>query len=162
MKSTTKRILAVAAVLGLGTVAAFAATGKTCGAWSGRHEMRMAMRNTWQLEAAPGQRDPQRLADALKLKPEQQASWQAYVATLASPGGDHGAAAAPGSAASTAPERLEGALADAQQREQRAHARLEAMKALYAQLSPEQRKVFDDAKATPFRSRHVHDGSDRS
>ncbi len=100
------------------------------------------------LEMAPGRFDPQRLADALKLEPAQQAAWQAYAATLkprpgaAAPVTD-GAAKGTAAATDTAPQRLEALLTVAAQRQQQARERLDAMKTLYAQLNPEQRKTFD-------------------
>jgi len=135
MRIHKKRLLVLAAI-GVGLVTALAACSAGANGCK-NYGSRAAV--DWNLEHPPGQRDPQHLASALHLSPEQQPVWEAYVATLSTPTAD----LARGGAEASAPQRLESALAWTQAREQAASTRLAAMKALYAQLTPEQRKVFD-------------------
>jgi len=88
-----------------------------------------------------------RLAEALKLTPAQQPVWQAFVASMTPPQkGER-----PGQrltkeqrTAMTAPQRLERRIALQKERTARMEARLSALNGLYAVLTPEQRKVFDE------------------
>lgn len=91
------------------------------------------------------------LKEKLKLAPNQEAAWNAF--TAASQGGTR----EPGSEAMrddfaklSTPERLERMQARAEMRHARMTARVETIEAFYAQLTPEQQKVFD-AEAMPDR-----------
>lgn len=88
-----------------------------------------------------------KLADALKLTPAQQPVWQAFVASTTPPqkGERRGQRLTKEQrAALTAPQRLERRIALQKERTARMEARLSALNSLYAALSPEQRKVFDE------------------
>ena len=88
-----------------------------------------------------------KLADALKLTPAQQPVWQAFVASMTPPQQGERAGqrlSKEQRAALTAPQRLERRIALQKQRTARMEARLSALNSLYAALSPEQRKVFDE------------------
>lgn len=153
MKPLRKRFIVAAALLGIVATGAIASRSEACehGPWASRQQAMHIISSAWSLEAAPGQGNPQRLAEQLKLKPDQQAAWDAYVATLGNNKADKDSDKP--SEATTTPERLARALVTTQAREQRASARLEAMKTLYAQLTPEQRTTFDQAQR-PFFGHH--------
>ena len=89
-----------------------------------------------------------RLQDALKLTPAQQPVWQAFVASMTPPQGGRmqQRLSREERAALTAPQRLERRIAMQKQRIARMEARLSALNSLYAALTPEQRKVFDEQK----------------
>ena len=88
-----------------------------------------------------------RLAEALKLTPAQQPVWQAFVASMSAPHKGERAVerlSREERAALTAPQRLERRIARQKERTARMEARLSALNSLYAALTPEQRKVFDE------------------
>jgi Spy/CpxP family protein refolding chaperone len=88
-----------------------------------------------------------RLAESLKLTPAHQPVWQAFVASMTPPQqGEHAGQrlSKEQRAALTAPQRLERRIAMQKQRTARMEARLSALNSLYAALTPEQRKVFDE------------------
>jgi Spy/CpxP family protein refolding chaperone len=91
-----------------------------------------------------------KLADALKLTPAQQPVWQAFVASMTPPqkGERAGQRLSKEQRAAltalTAPQRLERRIAMQKERTARMEARLSALNSLYAALTPEQRKVFDE------------------
>lgn len=88
-----------------------------------------------------------KLQEALKLTPAQQPVWQAFVASMTPPQKGERAGqrlSKEQRAALTAPQRLERRIAMQKQRTARMEARLSALNSLYAALSPEQRKVFDE------------------
>lgn len=88
-----------------------------------------------------------KLADALKLTPAQQPVWQAFVASMTPPQKGERAGqrlSKEQRAALTAPQRLERRIAMQKERTARMEARLSALNSLYAALTPEQRKVFDE------------------
>jgi hypothetical protein len=89
-----------------------------------------------------------RLAESLKLTPAQQPVWQAFVASMNPQQGDRAGQRLTKEqrAALTAPQRLERRIAMQKQRTARMEARLSALNSLYAALTPEQRKVFDEQK----------------
>ncbi|MCD2516998.1 Spy/CpxP family protein refolding chaperone [Massilia sp. G4R7] len=90
-----------------------------------------------------------RLADDLKLTRAQQPVWQAFVASMApQQQGDRAGQRLTKEqrTALTAPQRLERQIAMQKQRTARMEARLSALNSLYAALTPEQRKVFDEQK----------------
>lgn len=96
------------------------------------------------------------LKDKLKLAPEQEAAWSAFTES-AQPGPRHGGldrgAMREQFAQLSTPERLDRMQAMAEQRQARKAQRAEAIKAFYAQLTPEQQQVFD-AEAMPQRHSH--------
>jgi protein CpxP len=98
-----------------------------------------------------------KLAAELKLTPAQQPVWQAFVASMSPPQKGERAGqrlGKEGRAALTAPQRLEGRIAMQKQRTARMEARLSALNSLYAALTPEQRKVFDEQKQGRRGGRH--------
>lgn len=107
------------------------------------------------------------LKDKLQLKPEQETAWQAFNSAMPGKGPmgrtDRQALREEFAKLST-PQRLDMMLARADERRDRMVRRAEAVKQFYAQLSPEQQKVFD-AEARPFREgrqgHHRHHGGPR-
>jgi hypothetical protein len=101
-----------------------------------------------------------KLKEKLNLKPEQEAAWNAFAST-AKPGvqrtGMDRAAKKAEFAKLSTPERLDKMLAMADMRRVRMAERAAAVKAFYAQLTPEQQGVFD-AEARPKRhgGHHFH------
>lgn len=97
------------------------------------------------------------LRDKLKLTQNQEAAWKTFTASMA-PAADR--AKRPDRAEMeklTAPERMEKMLERSKQRQDAMAARLQAVKKFYAQLTPEQQKVFNDEFAKPHRfGRHGH------
>lgn len=93
----------------------------------------------------------------LKLAPDQEAAWSAF-AESAQPGPRHGGmergAMRERLAQLSTPERLDRMQAMAGQRQARMAQRAEAVKVFYAQLTPEQQRVFD-AEALPQRHSHT-------
>jgi Spy/CpxP family protein refolding chaperone len=100
------------------------------------------------------------LKEKLKLKPEQEAAWNAFSSASQSGmrpmGGDRQAVQGELDKLST-PQRLDRIQAMSDVRRARLAERAEAIKAFYAQLTPEQQGVFD-AEAMPgrFRGHHPH------
>ncbi len=131
--------------------------GPGCEARQGQQAQRQEMRQAFRKDMRA-----KRLAvlkDKLQLQPRQEAAWQAF--TNAVPG--KGPMAREGRQALrdelgklSTPERLDRMMARADERRARMVQGAEAVKQFYAQLSPEQQKVFD-AEARPFREgRHGH------
>ncbi len=90
-----------------------------------------------------------KLAETLKLTPAQQPVWQAFVASMTPPQKGERAGqrlSKEQRAALTAPQRLERHIAMQKERTARMEARLSALNSLYAALTPEQRKVFDEQR----------------
>ena len=88
-----------------------------------------------------------KLAESLKLTPAQQPVWQAFVASMTPAQKGERANQRLNKeqrAALTTPQRLERRIALQKERTARMEARLSALNSLYAALSPEQRKVFDE------------------
>lgn len=102
-----------------------------------RHAERHAKRAEHRAQRA------QKLHDALKLAPAQEAAWVAYSGAIKPPAraerGERGAWKS-----MTAPERMEKRVARAKQRVEMMEARLAATSTFYATLSPEQKKLFDE------------------
>ncbi len=98
-----------------------------------------------------------RLAESLKLTPAQQPVWQAFVASMTPPQKGERAGqrlTKEQRAALTAPQRLERRIALQKQRTARMEARLSALNSLYAALTPEQRKLFDEQQQHRRGGRH--------
>lgn len=100
------------------------------------------------------------LKEKLKLKPEQEAAWNAFAS--ASQPGEHPVGvdrqAVRGEFAKlTTPQRLDKMLAVSDQRHARMVERSQAIKAFYAQLTPEQQSVFDaEAMSGRHEGEHHH------
>lgn len=98
------------------------------------------------------------LKEKLKLAPGQEAAWSKFADASqpgrGKPGMDRKAMRDEFDKLST-PERLDRMQAMSEMRRARMAERAEAIRAFYAQLNPEQQKVFD-AEAMPFRHRGHH------
>lgn len=88
----------------------------------------------------------QKLHDALKLAPAQEAAWASYMAAIKPQArAERGERPAKGTwKALPAPERMEKRLAMAKRRVEMMEARLAATSTFYATLTPEQKKLFDE------------------
>lgn len=122
-------------------------------------EARQGMQGKAQDQGRFQEKRTQRLAalkDKLQLQPSQEAAWQTF--TQATPGKgpmsrEDRQSMRASFKAMTLPERMDMMLARADQRRAGMAQRTEALKQFYAQLSPEQQKVFD-AEAMNFRQGH--------
>ncbi len=148
-----KRALMVALIAGSGILGASAFAMTAAGPGS-----------KWDCEARHGQQFHARweahraahlsaLKEKLKLKPEQEAAWTTFAS--ASQPGEHPMGmdrqAMRGEFAKlTTPQRLDKMLDMADQRHAKMAERAQAIKTFYAQLTPEQQRVFD-AEAMPGR-----------
>ncbi|MCA1247399.1 Spy/CpxP family protein refolding chaperone [Massilia sp. MS-15] len=101
-----------------------------------------------------------KLAESLKLTPAQQPVWQAFVASTTPQQGEHAGQRLTREqrAALSAPQRLERRIALQKQRTARMEARLSALNSLYAALTPEQRKLFDEQQRRGGRHHGGHGG----
>jgi protein CpxP len=102
------------------------------------------------------------LHDKLALTANQEAAWKTFTASMA-PAADH--AKRPDRAEwdkLSAPERMEKMLDRSKQRQDAMATRLQAVKKFYAQLTPEQQKVFNDEFAKPHRFGHRGQHHERS
>ena len=133
--SRSKKFIVAAVVVALGATAVVAAK-------SGGHCSHGGEFGDGPRTAEFAKRHSERLQTELKLTTEQQPIWATYAATLGGP-----AAALPNAdfKTMTAPEKLERRLALQQQQQTNASAQLQALKSLYAVLTPEQKKVIDSA-----------------
>lgn len=97
------------------------------------------------------------LHDKLKLTQNQEAAWKTFTASTTPAGHGHGKR--PDRAEWTklsAPERMEKMMERSKQRQDAMASRLQAVKVFYAQLTPEQQKVFNDSFAKPHHSDRRH------
>lgn len=138
MKTIRKSLLIALTVIGMGTaaLAAQADDGRQgCGPMheghSGKYAEHMAKYQA-------------RLHDKLKLSAAQEPAWNAFTAA-ATPkmAGNHPDRAAIGKM--SAPERMEKWIALSKEHAAAQESRLAALKTFYAQLTPEQKKIFDDS-----------------
>ncbi|WP_317205708.1 Spy/CpxP family protein refolding chaperone [Janthinobacterium sp.] len=141
MNTFRKTLLIAFAVAGLST-----ATLAVHAADAPRHD-KMAMHEEDGAKMAERMAKHQaKLHEKLKLSAAQEPAWAAFTAAAMAktPGAhmDH-AAMATAMAKLTAPERLEQWIAMSKERLATQESRLAALKTFYAQLTPEQRKVFD-------------------
>jgi len=153
----TKRALMVGLLAGCGILAAssFAMpAGDTAGkpGCEARHGQKAEARGEHRAKRLEG------LKAKLNLVPEQEAAWNGF-ASAGQPGmhrmgGDRQAMRGEFATLST-PERLDRMQARSEMRRVRMAERAEAIKTFYAQLTPEQQKVFD-AEAMPKRHRGHH------
>ena len=86
----------------------------------------------------------QRLHLALKLRPEQEAAWNTFQESHPFASGGPAHTSPPDLEALTAPERAEKMLEWQKQHQDAMSKHVVALKAFYAQLSPEQKKTFDE------------------
>ena len=154
----TQRVLLVGLIAGSGILAASAfamperdAAGKPgCEARHGQNADARGERRAAHLAA---------LKDKLKLAPEQEAAWNAFASAgqpgMNRTGGDRPAMRAEFAMLST-PERVDRMQAMAEARSTRMAERAEAIKAFYAQLTEEQKKVFDAEAMTGRHRGHHH------
>ena len=90
-----------------------------------------------------------KLHAALKLTPEQETAWNSFVEKM-KPSGPTQRPDWSKLAKATAPERMESMLSFMKTRQTEMESRLQVVKDFYAQLTPEQQKVFD----SKFMARH--------
>ena len=93
-----------------------------------------------------------RMHDALKITPAQEAAWQAYLSALKSNMPQRGQFDRAAFKQMPAPERMEKRIEMARSHITRMENNLAATKTFYAQLTPEQQKLFDE-KAGRFSQR---------
>ena len=132
-------------------------------------EQRLAKKAEWQAKAGERRAKMEqkraerqaKLHDSLKLSAQQQPAWDAFVASMAPPnkGERTGRPDRAAWASLTAPQRMEKQIAMQKERTARMEARLSALNSFYAQLTPEQRKTFDEqAKHRKGPRHHGHHG----
>ena len=85
----------------------------------------------------------EQLKAALKLSPAQEGAWTAYTAAMQPPAQRPARMDRAEMAQLTTPQRIERMQAVQAERQQFMNQRLDAVKAFYAQLTPEQQKVYD-------------------
>lgn len=100
-----------------------------------------------------------RMHDALKITPAQEGAWQAYISALKSNMPQRGQFDRTAFKQMPAPERMEKRIEMSRTHIDRMEANLAATKTFYAQLTPEQQKLFDE-KAGRF-GHHRHHGHAR-
>lgn len=121
-----------------------AATGVAPAAAAVKHEHHQRHAHNKADWAARKAAREQKLHDALKLTPAQEAAWASYsAATKREPRMERGER--PNWKAMSAPERMEKRLAMARERVAKMEARLAATTTFYGTLTPEQKKVFDES-----------------
>lgn len=172
MNSLRKNLIVALTAAGL-FGAAIGAQAQTAAPAEGRPaltaEQRLAKKAEWQAKAGERRAKMERhraerqakLRDALKLNAQQQPAWDAFVASQA-PHKKGERAARPDRAAwasLTAPQRMQKGIDLQKQRTARMEQRLAALNSFYAQLTPEQRKTFDEqAKHRKGPRHHGHHG----
>jgi len=100
-----------------------------------------------------------KLHDKLKLSAEQEPAWNTFAAAMAPDMSKMGQRPNRAEWAKlSAPERMEKMLARMKERQARMETRLAALKTFYAQLTPEQQKIFNDNVGMDHgHHRHFHD-----
>lgn len=94
------------------------------------------------------QQHQKKLHDALKLTPDQEGAWKKFTESMQPPARPE--RGEPGEWAKlTAPERAEKMLELQKKRQDRMAEHVATLKAFYAVLTPEQKKIFDEAHAGP-------------
>lgn len=143
MTTLRKRLLIGLVAVGLGTGSFAAIAGKPdCGpmggpmAYGGHGWGGERMKERMEKRAAE-------LRDKLKLAPAQEGAWNAYIARM-KPADMPARPDRAEMAKLTAPERMEKMHALMKERDKHMEVRIAATKEFYAQLTPEQRKVFDE------------------
>ncbi|RJG14815.1 Spy/CpxP family protein refolding chaperone [Massilia cavernae] len=166
MNALRKSIVIGLTVLGLGSAVlpSFAAEEGRQGHAMTQQE-RDAKRAEWQAKrAAHCARHQAKLHDALKLSAAQEPAWAAYQAAI-KPAGTPQARGERGDwKALSTPQHMERRIEMAKQRIARMEARLAATRQLFAALSPEQQKLFDENSKHGgrhgMRHRGMHHGHD--
>jgi periplasmic protein CpxP/Spy len=161
--SFTPRALIVGLIAGAGVLAASSyamsdgdpASIAGCKAGHGQQHQGEFNRTKWEEKRAE---HLSVLKEKLKLKPEQEAAWNAFANTaqpgMGHDGGDRQAMRGEFEKLNT-PQRLDKMLAMSESRRARMLERTQAIKTFYSQLNPEQQKVFD-AEGMPNRHREQH------
>lgn len=165
MKPTARKLL-IAGIAGVSifSAAAVIAGGPTCDRHDGgRAGMSHGMGGHGPRHAsfAPEERATRHLDElksALKLQPAQEGAWNAFAAAAQEQAKAMGTARDEmhGKEAQTMPERMDLAHKLAKQREQGMDKVAQAMKALYASLTPEQRKVLDQQHGGRMGGHRMH------
>ncbi|MGX9217441.1 Spy/CpxP family protein refolding chaperone [Massilia varians] len=146
MNTVRKNIVIVLAAFGIAG-ASLGVQAQTTAPLEGRHAHAMSKEQREAKRAEMRAARQAKLAESLKLTPAQQPVWQAFVASMTPPQKGERAGQRLNKeqrTALTAPQRLERRIALQKERTARMEARLSALNSLYAALSPEQRKVFDE------------------
>lgn len=143
MTSLRQQLLAALFAVGVGGLAA-SAQAQTAGAVTpGRHAHAASMEEHQAKFAEQMAKRQAALHDALKLTPAQEPAWTAFVsATAPTP---HAPVDRAALANLSAPERMEKMIAMQKERSAKMEAHLAALKTFYAQLTPEQKGLFDAA-----------------
>ena len=140
MNSLRKQLLAALLAVGVGGLAV-SAQAQTAG--TGRHANAASMEERQAKFAEQMAKRQAALHDALKLTPAQEPAWTAFVnATAPTP---HAPVDRAALANLSAPERMEKMIAMQKERSVKMEAHLAALKTFYAQLTPEQKGLFDAA-----------------
>ncbi|MES2369100.1 MAG: Spy/CpxP family protein refolding chaperone [Pseudomonadota bacterium] len=158
--SFTKRALMVGLIAGSGILAA-SSFAMTAGGPAGRDgcDARQGQKIHAKWEARRAERLSE-LKEKLKLSPDQEAAWDTFT-RAAQPGMRHASADRQAMRDEfeklSTPQRLDKMIAMSDARRSRMLERNQAIKAFYAQLNPEQQKVFDaEAMPDPMRTREHH------
>ena len=98
------------------------------------------------------------LHTVLRLKPGQEGAWRTFMSDTTMSRGEYGDPREQMQAmqSMTTPQRLDMMVQHMDQHAQAFHKRADATKAFYAQLSPEQQKVFDASMGLQHEGRHGH------
>ena len=100
----------------------------------------------------------EQLKAALKLSPAQEGAWSTYTAAMQPPTQRPARMDRAEMAQLTTPQRIERMQAAQAERQQFMNQRLDAVKAFYAQLTPEQQKVYDQQSLRRGHGKHMHGG----
>ncbi|MCE3264849.1 MAG: hypothetical protein K0R43_3928 [Pseudoduganella sp.] len=152
MKTLHKAFVIGATVLGFG----FGAAAMPAVAAEGPHQQYAATKFDPVKMQERMDRRAQRMHDALKITPAQEGAWQAYLSALKSNMPQRAEFDRAAFKSMPAPERMEKRIEMTKSHIIRMENNLAATKTFYAQLTPEQQKLFDE-KAGRFGHRaHAH------
>ncbi|TFW27859.1 Spy/CpxP family protein refolding chaperone [Massilia horti] len=141
MNTLRKQILIGLAALSMGTTAVGAMAQTQPQPQEGRHGHAMTMEQRQAKMAEMWQKHVTKLHDSLKLTSAQEPAWNTFVnAIKPQPMAKPDRAAW---AALTAPQRMEKMIAMSKERTTRMESHLAALNTFYNQLTPEQKKTFD-------------------
>lgn len=156
-KFTQRLLMTASAVLLVGaSTVAMARGGQDCGGMGAGGGIAGNGPRAENMQARMGGQFAQRQADLkakLKLTAEQDSAWAAFTTAMTPPGMPRMNPAEMQSL--TTPQRIEKMQAMKAERDSQMSKRMEAAKAFYAALTPEQQKVFD---AQPMRGMHGGQG----
>jgi protein CpxP len=141
MNHFRKNVLIGLTVLGMGTAAVHAQTAAP-ETTQGRHANAATQEQRQAKMAEFAAKRTARLHDELKITPAQENAFRTYVASL-KPQAPHARGERANFKELSAPARAEQMIAMQKQRTAEMEARLPALNAFYAQLTPEQKAVFD-------------------